>query len=54
MSILYYILVFILGFILGFLAVWVYYEITDKWKIATFSFGLGKKVVNLILNKFRK
>ena len=54
MSILYYILVFILGFIIGSLTIWTYNQITDKWKIASLSFGLIKKVVSLTLNKFKK
>ena len=49
-----YILVFIIGFITGSFVIWIYNQITDKWKIAKFSFGLSKKVVSLILNTFRK
>ena len=45
---------FILGFILGFFTIWIYNQVTDKLKVAKFSFGLGKKVVSLILNTFRK
>ena len=48
------IIYFILGFILGSLIIWTYSQITDKWKIAKFSFGLSKKVVSLILNTFKK
>ena len=33
----------ILGFILGSFTVWTYNQVTDKLKIAKFSFGLVKK-----------
>jgi len=54
MEILYYILVFILGFVTGSIIIWTYNQITDKVQMAKTGYGLGKRLLIYLINKFRK
>lgn len=53
MEILYYILVFILGFVFGGFIVWTYNQVTDKVQMAKTGYGLGKRLLIYLINRFR-
>jgi len=53
MEILYHILCFLLGFAFGSFIIWVYGQITDKVQIAKTGYGLGKRLLIYLINKFR-
>lgn len=53
MEILYYILVFILGFVFCSFIVWIYNQVTDKVQMAKTGYGLGKRLLIYLINRFR-
>jgi len=53
MEILYYILVFILGFVFGGFIIWTYNQVTDKVQMAKTGYGLGKRLLIYLINRFR-